>query len=151
MTLAERSAEARTLSSGTSCRFRETCGDLDVDAIFARRWWDCIAENEDDESRGNGNDDELDNQSSLGEKEDKQGSRHSVEEIVRISLMMNEDEEDEYKDLWSKMRKLPNNMKKIMLAGKKNELKRKKKVKKKKKKKGNSPMDSSLKGIYRNI
>jgi hypothetical protein len=34
--------------------FRETCGDLDVDAIFARRWWDCIAENEDDESRGKG-------------------------------------------------------------------------------------------------
>jgi hypothetical protein len=32
--------------------------------------------------------------------------------------MMNEDEEDEHKDLWSKMRKLPNNMKKIMLAGK---------------------------------
>jgi hypothetical protein len=59
--------------------------------------------------------------------------------------MMNKDEEDEYKDLWSKIRKLPNNMKKIMLAGKNNELKRKKKVKKKKK--GNSPMDSSLSGI----
>ena len=60
---------------------------------------------------------------------------------------MNEDEEYEYKDLWSNMRKLPNNMMKIMLARKNNELKRKKKVKKKKKN-GNSPMDSSLSGIH---
>jgi len=96
-----------------------------------------------DESGGNGDDDELDNQISLGEKEDKQGSRHSTEEIVRISLMMNEDEEDEYKDLLLKMRKLPNNLKKIMQAGNKNE--KKKKVEKKK---ANSPMDSSMNDIY---
>jgi hypothetical protein len=93
----------------------------------------------DDESGGNRDDYELDNQSSLGEKEDKQGSRHSTEEIVRIL----EDEEDEYKDLWSKIRRLPNNMKKIMLAGNKNE-----KMKKVKKKKANSPMESSMNDIY---
>ena len=69
-------------------------------------------EEKNDESGGNGDDDELDNQSSEGEKNDKQGSQHSTDEIVRISLMMNEDEKDECKDLWSKIRKLPNNMKK---------------------------------------
>ena len=55
-------------------------------------------EEKDDESGDNRDNDELDNQSSEWEKEDKQGSQHSTEEIVRISLMMNEDEEDEYKD-----------------------------------------------------
>ena len=57
--------------------------------------------------------------------------------------MTNEDEEDESKYLWSKMRKLPNNMKKIMLARNKNE--KKTKVKKKK---ANSPMESSMNNIY---
>jgi len=37
------------------------------------------ARKKDDELGGNKDDDELDNQSSIGEKEDKQGSRHSTE------------------------------------------------------------------------
>ena len=44
------------------------------------------------------------------------------------------------------MCKLTNNMKKIMLAGKKNEKKRKKV---KKNKKANSPMDSSFNDMYK--
>ena len=78
----------------------ESGGNRDHDELDNQTSKGKESEETDDESGGYGDDNELDNQSSLREKEDKKGSRHSTEEIVRISLMVNEDEEDEYKDLW---------------------------------------------------
>jgi len=86
-------------------------------------------EKAEDDSESDSNDEVTTSQNDVREKDNSKGVRHSREKIIKIELLMDEDEiqPTDYKDLWRKIKKLPQKLQKIMMADNQNTKKAKKK------------------------